>query len=195
MVSFRAGTLIHKFLRGDKTERDLEECIRQTRDPAVILFAMHIQFRYIYAETTVYRNGTVVNSTVEDFFVAVVQLGQNIAHIINDGADDVQELVFQAVQEYIQNHHVMINDVELLAHQIATLYLDPGAAMNAITDIHNVDPVYAFFVYFFLGMNLDIATQDMQILDNFALLWVNEMPMPNNIDELLGGHKYYCCKW
>lgn len=123
MVSFRAGTLIAKFLRGQKTEEDLEEFIRQTRDPAAILFAMRINFRYIYTETTMYRNGTVVNRSVEDFFAVVVQLGQNIAHIINNDADDVEGLVFQAVQEYIQNHHVMVNDAELLAHQIATLYL------------------------------------------------------------------------
>lgn len=100
MVSFRAGTLIAKFLKGQKTEEDLEEFIRQTKDPAAILFAMRINFRYIYAETTLYSNGTVVNRSVEDFFAVVVQLGQNIAHIINNGADDVGGLVFQAVQQY-----------------------------------------------------------------------------------------------
>lgn len=56
-----------------------------------------------------------------------------------------------------------------------------------MSDIHNADSVYAFFVYFFLSMDLDITPQDMQILDDFALLWVNELPMPNNIDALLGG--------
>lgn len=81
----------------------------------------------------------------------------------------------------------MVNDVELLAHQIAALYLNPDAAIDAMRDIHRAHPVYAFFVYFFLSMDLDITPRDMQILDDFALLWVNALPMPNNIDELLGG--------
>ncbi len=186
MVSFRVGTLIKNFLKGEKSESDLEEFIRQTRDPVAILFAMRIQFRYIYADTTVYVNGTVVNRTVEEFFSAVIRLGQNISQILNDGVN-VQQLVLQEVQDYIQEHHVMAQDVDGLAQQIATLYLDPGAAIAAMPDIDNANPVYAFFVYFFLGMDFDITTQDMQTLDYLALLWVNEWPIPDNIDDLLVG--------